>query len=104
MSFEYADQATKALAKATPTVDLEGNVIKWEVEVQYSLNGYKSVYRDTIEQHEFEPKAPEEFTKEELMTLSNYSQFDRVFDSQYASVMLPPTEVRVSDFNINQLG
>jgi hypothetical protein len=103
MTLQYADAAEKTLVKAVPTVDTDGNVIKWDIEVQYSLNDYTSKYSKMVD---VEPtKAPEAFTKEEVFGLTNPAHLDMVFDSQYESVMVPApsSETKVDDFDINSL-
>lgn len=103
MAYTYAEQATKSLTKAVPTVDADGKVIKWEVEVEYSLNDYVSTFRQSAD---VEPtKEPTEFTKAELFDLANVTHLDAVYDSQYQSVKLAPaptTEV-ISDFDVESL-
>ena len=77
------DTARIELAKATPTVATDGNVVKWEVEMKYSLNGYHSTYH-----HEFEPgtlKAETAWTRAELIAECPTVQWANVFDSQYES-------------------
>jgi hypothetical protein len=103
MTYQYADAAEKTITKSIPTVNAEGNVILWNIEVTYLLNDYKSIFRESSE---IEPiKTPEEFTKSELFNLVNMSQLDAVYDSQYVSVNLPSdsTTTLLSDFNVNQL-
>lgn len=104
MAYEYADQATKTLTKATPTVDTDGKVTKWEVEVEYSLNDYVSRLQT---ESSFEPtKAPEDYTKAEIFALKEVAWLDAVYDSQYQSTQLPapePTEVRVDGFDVEAL-
>lgn len=99
----YTENATKTITKATPTVDLDGNVIKWDVEVEYSLNGYVSKFYRSIE---ISPeKSPEIFTKSELWTLADMIQLDAVYESQYVSTQIPVevTEIKVDDFDINSI-
>ena len=75
--------ARKGIAKATPTVDVDGNVIKWEVEYRYGHNGYQSTMR-----HEFEPtvlKAEGLWTQADLLAECPFAQWEAVFDSQYNS-------------------
>jgi len=99
----YTADARKVLAKATPTVDTEGNVVKWEVEGRYSLNGYHSTYR-----HEFDAdvlKPVSDWTKAELWAEMPTAQWDMVFESQYQSVVVdgPTAPVRKSDFDIRKM-
>ena len=103
----YSSQATKGITRAIPTVNVDGNVTKWEIEAVYSLNGFKSDYRDDVKAGEFTPKAPSEFTKEELWALCPVHQWNKMFDSQYkASVVdddqTPAEEVK-ADFDVHTL-
>jgi hypothetical protein len=104
MALQYADAAIKTLTRAVPTVGADGNVISWNIEVEYSLNDYVSLFLSNINQG-FEPKAPTSFTKEELLALANTAHFDLVYDSQYESVKVatPSVETVVSDFDLNTL-
>jgi hypothetical protein len=94
---------TKTLTKATPTVDLAGKVIKWEILAEYSLNEYTSTFNKMAE---VEPtKAPEEFTKAELWELAGEAHLDTVFNSMYESTHSTeePTESKVDGFDVNSL-
>lgn len=103
MATPYADQAAKTLTKAVPTVDLDGKVIKWEIEVEYSFNDYVSKFNKQVEVEA--AKAPVEFTKAELLELANIAQLDLVYDSQYESTQIPQpvTEIKVNDFDVDSL-
>lgn len=99
----HSANATKTITKAVPTVDADGKVIKWHVEVEYSLNDYVSTFNKAVE---VEPtKAPEAFTKAELWELVDEAHLDVVYDSQYESVKLAPapTTEALSDFDVESL-
>ena len=99
----HTDNAVKTITKATPTVDLDGKVIKWDVEVEYSLNDYVSKFGSTVE---VEPtKVPGSYSKAELWELVNEAHLDAVYESQYVSTQIPVevTEVKVDDFDIDSL-
>lgn len=99
----HTANATKTLTKAVPTVDADGLVIKWDIEVEYSLNDYVSTFSTNVE---VEPvKAPAEYTKAELWALANESHLDTVYESQYVSVKLaePATVETISDFDVESL-
>ena len=94
---------TKTLTKATPTVDLDGKVIKWEILAEYSLNEYTATFNKMVE---VEPtKAPEAFTKANLWELAGEAHLDTVFDSMYESThsTAEPTEVKVDEFDVDSL-
>ena len=99
----HTDNAVKTITKATPTVDLDGKVIKWDVEVEYSLNDYVSKFN--ITKNVDATKAPASFTKAELWELIDEAHLDAVYESQYVSTQIPveATEVKVDDFDIDSL-
>jgi hypothetical protein len=99
----HTDSAVKAITKATPTVDADGKVVKWDITAEYSLNGYVSTYEKEVT---VEPdKAPADFSKAELWTLINEAHLDSVYESQYVSTQIPVevTEVKVDDFDVDSL-
>ena len=93
----------KTLTKATPTVDLDGKVIRWEILAEYSLNEYTSKFTKMAE---VEPtKAPSSYSKAELWELVGEAHLDAVFDSMYESTHSTeePTEVKVDEFDVDSL-
>jgi lysine/ornithine N-monooxygenase len=94
---------TKTLTKATPTVDLDGKVTKWDIEVEYFQNEYVSAFSKLVE---VEPsKVPASYTKAELWELINEAHLDAVFDSMYESTHSTeePTESKVDGFDVDSL-
>ena len=107
----YAANTDKTLSKAIPTVNENGIVKSWELEVVYSYPaaGYTTTdaplrrkYSET-EEVEYLNKTPQEFTKSELFSFLNITQYDLVFDSTYESVVLPPKETKDTSFDLNSL-
>ena len=107
----YAANTDKTLSKAVPTVNENGIVKSWELEVVYSYpaTGYKTTdvplrrkYSET-EEVEYLNKTLQEFTKSELFSFLNITQYDAVFDSTYESVVLPPKETKDTAFDLNSL-
>ena len=99
----HTDNAVKTITKATPTIDLNGKVIEWDVEVEYSLNDYVSKFNKTVK---VEPtKVPASFSKVELWELIDEAYLDAIYESQYVSTQIPveATEVKVDDFDIDLL-
>jgi hypothetical protein len=99
----HTDNAVKTITKATPTVDLDGKVIKWDVEVEYSLNDYVSNFSKTVEVEA--TKVPGLYSKAELWEAIDEAHLDTVYESQYVSTQIPvaATEVKVDDFDIDSL-
>jgi hypothetical protein len=94
---------TKTLTKATPTVDLAGKVVKWDVEVEYTKDDYTTKFNKFAE---VDPtKAPEAFTKAELWELAGEAHLDAVFDSMYESThsTQAPSESKVDGFDVDSL-
>jgi len=107
----YSENCDKTLSKAVPTVNANGIVKSWELEVVYSYPaaGYtttdtplRRTYNET-QQVEYLNKTPQDFTRPELFSFLNISQYNMVFDSTYESVVLPPTEIRDTSFDLNSL-
>lgn len=107
----YSANADKTLSKAIPTLNVNGIVKSWELEVVYAYPaaGYATTdaplrrkYQET-EEVEYLGKTPQEFTKSELFSFLNIAQYDLVFDSTYESVVLPPTEIKDTTFDLNSL-
>lgn len=107
----YSANTDKTLSKAIPTLNENGIVKSWELEVVYSYPaaGYTTTdaplrrkYSET-EEVEYLNKTPQEFTKSELFSFLNITQYDLVFDSTYESVVLPPKETKDTSFDLNSL-
>jgi len=99
----HTADATKSITKAIPTVNADGLVIKWDIEVKYELNEYVSTFSRSVD---IEPNAmPAGYTKAELWALLNEVHLDAVYESQYESVKLAPapTTEAISDFDVNSL-
>ena len=99
--------ATKILKKAVPTVRTEDNVVKkWDIEVIYKHTNANNVSWSRAYPHmedvEYMNKTANQFTKAELISFMS-SNMDVVFDAHYDAHNTPPTEERVSEFNINNL-
>ena len=99
-----SELARKGLVKAVPTVAVDGNVIKWEVEYRYGHNGYQSTYRHDFEPTELKPEA--DWSQAELLAECPFAQWQAVFDSQYDSAgpeaqAAAPT--RKSDFDVRKM-
>lgn len=107
----HSANTDKTLSKAIPTVNENGIVKSWELEVVYSYPaaGYTTTdaplrrkYSET-EEVEYLNKTPQEFTKSELFSFLNITQYDAVFDSTYESVVLPSKETKDTSFDLNSL-
>lgn len=108
----YSDTCDKTLSKAVPTVDANGLVKSWDLEVVYSYPAASDTGNtDTPLRRRYEEKedvaylakAPEAFTKSELFSFLNIGQYNLVFDSTYISLNFPPEETVVNDFDFSAL-
>ena len=99
----HTENAVKIIKKATPTVNEDGNVIKWDIEVEYSFNEYTSEYSKSVDVDPI--KVPSDYSKAELWQLAKESHLDQVFESQYVSVKLAegPTVETISNFDVDSL-
>lgn len=108
---KYSENCDKVISKAIPTVNSEGIVLSWEIEVTYSYPASGITTTDTQFRKKFETKEDveylnktvDDFTKGELFSFLNIAQYNMVFDSSYESVVLPPVQTRYDSFNINLL-
>jgi hypothetical protein len=99
---EHTSGASKTLTRAVPTVDENGNVLHWDLAVVYALDGYQSTFESA--EVAAASKAPDEFTKAELLT-EMAARWDHVFESQYVSTQMPTAEknVTLADFDVASL-
>lgn len=91
--------ATVTLIKAVPTTDVNGNVVKWEADVEYAFDDYTVQFGDGIEQstttedmegnktvtENFPEKPPTQFSKQEIINLLPTAHYGTVFESMYCS-------------------
>ena len=89
----------KTVTGATPH-ELDGNVVRWDVEVQYEDGEedtyYSSSFRTSVDSTDnndeevFEEKDKGEWTLAEITAVCPLDHWDRVFASQYNSVITNP--------------
>lgn len=109
---KYSENCDKTLSKAVPTINENGIVKSWDLEVVYSYPAAGITTTDThlrrkyteTEEVEYLGKTPDQFTKSELFSFLNISQYNLVFDSTYESVVLPgPAITKDTSFDLNSL-
>ena len=97
---------TKTITGATP-YEQDGNVVRWDIELQYE-DGEEDTYftssfsnsassTDPNGEEVFEEKAKEEWTLAEITVLARTDHWDKVFASQYDSVITNPPKDPVPD-------
>ena len=99
----YADDATKAWVSAVPKKNADGNVIEWRCKYNYTLNDYSHTF-DRREKIEVPSKAPDAYTKAELLTLMDKDHWDDMFNKKYTVHITPPVvETTDEAFDVNTL-
>ena len=85
----HADDATKAWVSAVPKKNADGNVIEWNVKYKYTLaatgkDDFVHTF-DKTEKIETPSKAPDKYTKAELLTLMDKAHWDDMFNKKYTA-------------------
>ena len=85
----HADDATKTWVSAIPKKNADGNVIEWTVRYKYTLAASgKDDFVHTFDKREkikTPSKAPDKYTKAELLTLMDKDHWDDMFNKKYTS-------------------
>ena len=85
----HADDATKTWVSAIPTKNSDGNVVEWEFRYRYKKNSFSHTFkkREKIAVDEkgylVTAKAPDKYTKAELLTLMGKDHWDDMFNKKY---------------------
>ena len=85
----HADDATKAWVSAIPKKNADGNVIEWNVKYKYTLaatgkDNFVHTF-DKTEKIDTPSKAPDKYTKAELLTLMDKNHWDDMFNKKYTA-------------------
>ena len=104
----HADDATKAWVSAIPKKNADGNVVEWRVKYKYTLAATgKDDFVHTFEKSEkieTPSKAPDKYTKAELLTLMDKDHWDDMFNKKYGVYIADaPAETIDDSFDINSL-
>ena len=104
----HADDATKAWVSAIPKKNADGNVIEWRVKYKYTLaaTGKADFVHtfDKIEKIETPSKAPDKYTKAELLTLMDEAHWDDMFAKKHNLHKNPPaTDTVDASFDVSTL-
>jgi len=104
----HADDATKAWVSAIPKKNADGNVIEWRVKYKYTLaaTGKADFVHtfDKIEKIETPSKAPDKYTKAELLTLMDKDHWDDMFNKKYGVyIATAPAETVDASFDVSTL-
>ena len=104
----HADDATKAWVSAIPKKNADGNVIEWRVKYKYTLAATgKDDFVHTFEKSEkieTPSKAPDKYTKAELLTLMDKDHWDDMFNKKYGVyTAIAPVETTDASFDVSTL-
>jgi putative sterol carrier protein len=104
----HADDATKAWVSAIPKKNADGNVIEWNVKYKYTLAATgKDDFVHTFNKTEIietPSKAPDKYTKAELLTLMNKDHWDDMFNKKYGVyIATAPVETTDASFDVSTL-
>ena len=99
----HADDATKAWVSAIPKKNADGNVIEWKVEYKYTDGDLSHTFRKS-EKIESPSKAPDKYTKAELLTLMDEAHWDDMFNKKYnVYIATAPVETTDVSFDVSTL-
>ena len=104
----HADDATKTWVSAIPKKNADGNVIEWRVQYKYTLAASgKTDFVHTFEKSEkieAPSKAPDKYTKAELLTLMDKDHWDDMFNKKYGVyIATAPVETTDASFDVSTL-
>ena len=94
---------TKEWISAIPKKNADGNVTEWTVEYKYTDGDFSHTFRKS-EKIESPSKAPDKYTKAELLTLMDKDHWDDMFNKKYG-VYIADTPVETTDasFDVSTL-
>ena len=104
----HADNATKAWVSAVPKKNADGNVIAWNVKYKYTLavsgkDDFVHTFNKT-ERIDTPSKAPDKYTKAELLTLMDKDHWDDMFNKKYGVyIATAPVETTDTSFDVSTL-
>ena len=85
----HADDATKTWVSAIPKKNADGNVIEWRVQYKYTKGDYSHTF-DKTEKIDTPSKAPDKYTKAELLILMDEAHWDDMFAKKHNVHKNPP--------------
>ena len=75
---------TKTWVSAKPKKNADGNVTEWTVEYKYTDGDFSHTFRKS-EKIDVPSKAPDKYTKAELLTLMDKNHWDDMFNKKYTA-------------------
>ena len=99
----HASDATKAWVSAVPKKNADGNVIEWTVKYKYTKGDHSHTFEKS-EKIDTPSKAPDKYTKAELLTLMDKDHWDDMFNKKYAyHIASQPVITTDSSFDVSTL-
>ena len=99
----HADDATKAWVSAIPKKNADGNVVEWTVKYKYTKGDHSHTFNKT-EKIDAPSKAPDKYTKAELLTLKDKDHWDDMFNKKYGVyIATAPVETTDTSFDVSTL-
>ena len=99
----HADDATKSWVSAKPKVNTDCNVTEWSVEYKYELDDFSHTFNKS-EKIDVPSKAPDKYTKAELLTLMDEAHWDDMFAKKHNVHKNPPAADTVdASFDVSTL-
>ena len=99
----HADDATKVWVSAIPKKNADGNVIEWRVKYKYTKGDHSHTFEKS-EKIDTPSKAPDKYTKAELLTLMNKDHWDDMFAKKHNIHKNPPVADTVdASFDVSTL-
>ena len=99
----HADDATKTWVSAIPKKNADGNVTQWSCEYRYTKGDHSHTFRKT-EKIKTPSKAPDKYTKAELLILMDEAHWDDMFAKKHNVHKNPPAADTVdASFDVSTL-
>ncbi len=99
----HGDDATKAWVSAIPKKNADGNVIEWRVKYKYTKGDHSHTFEKS-EKIDTPSKAPDKYTKAELLTLMDKDHWDDMFNKKYTvHTATPVVETKDTSFDVSTL-
>ena len=94
---------TKEWVSAIPKKNADGNVTEWPVEYKYTDGDFSHTFIKS-EKIETPSKAPDKYTKAELLTLMDAAHWDDMFAKKHTIHKTPPAADTVdASFDVSTL-
>ena len=94
---------TKTWVSAIPKKNADGNVTEWTVEYKYTDGDFSHTFRKS-EKIESPSKAPDKYSKAELLTLMDEAHWDDMFAKKHNIHKNPPAADTVdASFDVSTL-